>query len=120
MSVSDEKTAEWTIEEFYFGNAVYPSYVTYRTCGDRLQVRDELEMRLSEDDGHYLADVDKLPDFTARHVDCQVMLLKSMSIGTEKLCIPALYLIGWRELTTEEEKKFYERDKRAAWRRPDE
>lgn len=118
MAHSSEDKVEWTEEDFYFGNGTWPSEATYRHSGDRLQVRAELYLRLSEAENgrRYLADVDKVPAFMATYTDCQLQVSSGYVTNEGRLQAPSLFLIGWKEVTDEEGRRRYEEDKRVAWK----
>lgn len=119
MSGSNGEKVEWTEEEFYFGNACTPSWVTYRSSGERLQVRAErqLQLRSTDDLQNYVADL--APEFLTRFTDHQLLVMKGGQSLDGSVPIPSLYLIGWQEITDPDDRERYERDKKDAWRKPE-
>jgi hypothetical protein len=104
---------EWQEEFFYFGNANWPSDATYRTSGERLQLRVELGLQLvkNETTGQYVADTSEVADFLAAYNDCSIVVRDSHKVHGGGRSEPTIWVMGWKELTTEEDRAEYLRDK---------
>lgn len=95
-----EPAGDWSTQFFYFGNAVWPSSATYRTSGERIQLRIELDLGLaSEDNLKYVCGTEKVVDFIKTYSDCSFELIASSE--------PGLFLVGWHELESDEERARY-------------
>ena len=110
---------QWTEEEYYFGNANYPSDTTYRRSRDRLQVRVEYPVNLerSTDQHSFTGNVDGVAQFLSDYQDIQLLIYPSRTSSRGTPVAPALYLIGWEEVDTQEGRRRYELDKKFAMRK---
>jgi len=113
---SPETTPQWREEFFYFGNANWPSDATYRTSGERIQLRIEkgLPLTKNESRGQYVADASEVAEFLSLYEDCSFLVADSHEVleqygggRTE----PVLWVVGWKELTNDEERATYHQDK---------
>lgn len=111
---------QWREESFYFGNANYPSDATYRRDGERLQIRVEMPIPLQRDGNiRYKANMSYRPDFSdesvtdflAKYQDCEILVHDSYQLASGKTQPPSLFVTGWQELTTEEDKTNYFQNK---------
>lgn len=110
---------KWRVESFYFGNAMTPSDRTYRRSGERLQVREEMAIPLTRYQARtYRTSIDYRPewrdesvlDFLNRYQDCEL----EVSDGYEDMRAymePGLFVLGWNEVTSNEGRNQYVKDK---------
>lgn len=105
---------DWKEESFYFGNANWPSWVHYRSNGERMQLRIEEALPLTKDvsSNQYTASLIGLREFIETYEDCRFIVADGYDTRDGKHEPPYLWIIGWKELTTAEERQQYEEDKR--------
>lgn len=110
----------WTLEEMYFG---LMEFSTYRTYGDRVQYRVEKGLRLTQRldvTSQYTAGTDEIAEFIATHIDCEFVVARGYTANNGEFVAPSLWIVGWIELTSEEELQGYRRAKEVNWKKPDE
>ena len=102
---------QWQEETFYFGNANWPPYETYRTYGDKLQFRVEinLEVRCDNEDNPYdvFLNTPGILKFLQTYIDCKVSVHPGYTAWNGVRVSPSAYLIGWLEVTDSEEHAIY-------------
>ncbi len=105
----------WQEEFFYFGNANWPSDATYRVSGERIQFRVEKSIELTRaDNGQLTAGTGELAAFLNAFEDSGLIVADSYQIRSAAAgdrTEPKLWIVGWQELTTDEEKAQYLKDK---------
>ncbi|MEO6761753.1 MAG: hypothetical protein ABI220_05300 [Candidatus Saccharimonadales bacterium] len=111
-----ETAPQWQEEFFYFGNANYPSDATYRTSGERIQLQIEKGLPLTKKEGssQFTADASEVTEFLATHEDCSLLVADSHEVHEQYgggRTEPVLWVIGWKELTSDEERAGYLEDK---------
>ncbi len=117
-----EQKPTWTVEEFYFGNANYPSWAIYRNSGERLQRQIEMPLPLTPtqpDGAQYETPLDELnpwskigvTEFLGTYQDCKLVVQDGYDLGNGDHQKPHLWLIGWQEVTTPKGRQTYEQDK---------
>lgn len=115
-SAEQHETApvDWIIEIYYFGSAVWPSDVTYRTSGERIQSKVEREISLARTAvaGQFQADPGKITEFLSHYEDCSFLVTDSYEMEGGDRAQPHIRLAGWQELSTAADKAEYEADKR--------
>jgi len=101
---------------FYLGSEIYPYEITYRSSEERLQVRVEKRILLRKvvDTNTYEAPAGSTRDFLDRFEDCSFSLQDGYFVRDGFSMPPSLWLFGWQEVTTPEERQQYEQDKAAS------
>lgn len=120
-----EAKPNWKVEEFYFGNPVWPSHAIYRSDGERLQIRMEMYLPLTQINSEsktYRTDPnykdrennESIDDFLARHQDCEFHVHDGYiaTNGGGQYVPPSLFLIGWKEIIGVDGQQQYEDDKK--------
>jgi hypothetical protein len=107
---------QWTVEEYYLGSANYPSEATYRWSRDRLQeqVKHPVTLQRSTDRQSFTGSVDNVAQFLSDYQDVQLLVHPSRTSARGTPVAPSLYLIGWKDVDTEEGRRQYELDKKFA------
>jgi hypothetical protein len=107
----------WVEEFFYFGNACWPSDVTYRHNGDKLQVKVELPLKLSEVENRRFSSsvTENVETFLTKYIDTEFIVFngyKAVNSPNQPDVSPSLFLVGWCDVSTVEGWEQYALDKR--------
>lgn len=100
---------EWQIQECYFGNSIDPSGATYRTDGERVQMRTQMPLEVRDFQGKIVSpDLDEVEDFLAKSSEWEFCEREDIPRGEAFRA----YIAGWRELTAEDDLQQYLKDVR--------
>ena len=120
MTQQKDSAPQWILEELYFGNATYPSWTTYRRCGDRVQIQAEHEVKVVNVEINQLQfNLDQtVCDSINTLQECSVTISKGNITYDDVVIEPRAWLKGWRDVTAPEELRRYEEDRRLALNKP--
>lgn len=97
----------WTVENFYFGNAVWPSYADWRTKGNQLQLRVENQVMEYRGDATIPEIAEAIAEWKTKYHDVTTSVYppKGESQG-------AFFVLGWWDCSGDlEALEQYQRDK---------
>ena len=108
----EEEAPSWQHESYYFSNACWPSDVSYRRDGERLQVQIEMVVPVTYSITSSTAEVRLAPDVLAQLSELEEVTLTLDTAERYTLT----YVRGWAEVTTEEGRQQYADDVRVGLR----
>lgn len=111
------KKEEWVEELFYFGNSNYPSDATYRHRGNELQIRVELNIKISAKEGSksFYGSGNGVKEFVANYIDVHFSVhdgYKAVNSAGQPYVAPRVFLLGWKDMSSPEGWEQYNRDKK--------
>lgn len=113
----EEMKPNWQIQECYFGNACYPSWVIYRTDGERVQVRIDRSVTTQASSEPYDIGPNEVKKFLEEFQDCYFEVHLGRQTHDGQSTPPTLYVIGWAELVTQEQMDIYKKDLEDGWKK---